>query len=236
MVATDLSPADRAASRVKSFAGFFKNYMGVSSLVVAALPIPASELKLIPMFDVQRHYLSIYTSLFCFLVFAYIFFSRHLIGRLLFESPHADVAVPKDDPMSMEWYRRTVHARQMKRGYLQLLPLLLIVASLTSALSYHSVLNGAVHEIKSRHADARGRATESVLKETSEEEIAGSIMLILSYLGIFIAAEAAFVLMATKEYLLDVLGLHDDEIIRRGGDSPKAASAYAMAEGPEKSG
>jgi hypothetical protein len=107
---------------VKSFAGFFKTYMGVSSLVVAALPIPASELKLIPMFDAQRHYLSIYTSLFCFLLFAYIFFSRHWIGRLLFEPPSIGIATPKDDPMSEEAYRRKVHARTVGKVYLQLLP------------------------------------------------------------------------------------------------------------------
>src|SRR2546427_3963257 len=61
------------ASRVKGFAAFFKSYMSVWSLVVAALPIPVGAFKLIPTFESQRSYLSVYTSLFCFLSLGFIF-------------------------------------------------------------------------------------------------------------------------------------------------------------------
>ena len=70
--------AQRAEARVRSFASFFKNYMGLSSIIVAALPIPVTRFDLIPIASAdQKGYLSVYTSLFCFLMFAYIFYSRH---------------------------------------------------------------------------------------------------------------------------------------------------------------
>src|SRR6266404_8559416 len=74
------------ASRVKGFAAFFKSYMSVWTLVVAALPIPVGAFKLIPTFESQRSYLSVYTSLFCFLSLGFIFFERHRLGGYLFAS------------------------------------------------------------------------------------------------------------------------------------------------------
>jgi hypothetical protein len=44
-------------------------------------------------------------------------------------------------------------------------------------------------------------------------DIPGALGLVACYLGIFVAAEAAFVLMAIKEYLQDLLGLTDRELI-----------------------
>jgi len=52
------------ANRIRNFALFFKNYMSVSSLVVASLPIPATALNLIPVYNSQRELLSVYASLF----------------------------------------------------------------------------------------------------------------------------------------------------------------------------
>jgi hypothetical protein len=49
-------------------------------------------------------------------------------------------------------------------------------------------------------------------------------MLFASYIGIFASAEAAFALMAIKEYLQDLLGLSDPDIIRK---SERAAEAAA---------
>jgi hypothetical protein len=116
--------------------------------------------------------------------------------------------------------------------------LLLIVVSLMSAMSYHSNLNVSVREIKSRPAQsASPRLTESVLKETPEEEVTRSTLLLLCYLAIFISAEAAFVLMATNEYLLDVLGLHDVDIIVGGrGVSVQTTGRYVVSGRPENSG
>ena len=53
--------------RVAAFVAFFKNYMSVSAVMVAALPIPVTSFKLIPTFAVHTAPLSTYTPLFCFL-------------------------------------------------------------------------------------------------------------------------------------------------------------------------
>jgi hypothetical protein len=70
---TPNAPGPTQASRVIGFATFFKSYMSVWTLVVAALPIPVGLFKLIPSFEAQRSYLSVYTSLFCFLSLGFIF-------------------------------------------------------------------------------------------------------------------------------------------------------------------
>ena len=48
--------------RVRSFALFFKNYMSISTLIVAALPVPVTSLDLIPTFAAQTKLFSVYTS------------------------------------------------------------------------------------------------------------------------------------------------------------------------------
>ena len=41
-----------------------------------------------------------------------------------------------------------------------------------------------------------------------------TLYMILSYLGIFLFAEASFILMAVKEYLQEVLGLEEKTLIK----------------------
>ena len=72
------------AQRIKAFATFFKSYMSVSAIVIAALPIPITKLRLIPMYKTQANLYSTYTSLFCFLVLGFVFYSRHSIARWMF--------------------------------------------------------------------------------------------------------------------------------------------------------
>ena len=75
-------PAD--PRRIQAFARFFKNYMSVSSFVVAALPIPITSLGLIPTFADHRTLLATYTSLFCFLLLGFVFYVRHTLARWMF--------------------------------------------------------------------------------------------------------------------------------------------------------
>ena len=70
--------------RLKAFATFFKNYMSVWALVVAALPIPITKLNLIPVFSSLSGALSTFTTLFCFLILGFIFYSRHPLARWMF--------------------------------------------------------------------------------------------------------------------------------------------------------
>src|SRR5947208_3712302 len=70
--------------RVKAFARFFKNYMSVSTIVTAALPIPVTALGAIPTFKSQTAMFATYSSLFCFLLLAFIFYMRHGLARWMF--------------------------------------------------------------------------------------------------------------------------------------------------------
>ena len=51
------------------------------------------------------------------------------------------------------------------------------------------------------------------LSETPFEEIKFAIPLMISYLGVFLAAETAFAIMAIREYMQDILNLEDSEIV-----------------------
>src|SRR5271169_2305594 len=97
--------------RFAAFAQFFKAYMGTASIVTASLPIPVAAFHLIPTYAAQEKFLSTYTSLFCFLMLAYLFYIRHALGRaMFFTRPDGHVAF---------------------RAFLSFVPLLLILASLS---------------------------------------------------------------------------------------------------------
>ena len=66
--------------RLRAFASFFKSYMSVSSLVVAALPIPLAATGTIPVFAEQKGVFAACSSLFCFLVLGFIFYMRHALA------------------------------------------------------------------------------------------------------------------------------------------------------------
>src|SRR5260370_33121410 len=70
--------------------------------------------------------LSTYTSLFCFLLLAFIFYSRHQLARVMFAE-----AVGHKFPLA-------------GRGLVKTLPLLLLVAALFCAFYYPIVLSNSV--------------------------------------------------------------------------------------------
>jgi hypothetical protein len=63
------------------------------------------------------------------------------------------------------------------------------------------------------------RSSEEELKRRMLEDVPYSLILIGLYLGVFLSAEAAFVLMALREYLQDLLGLSDVDLIAGVGKS-----------------
>jgi len=127
------------ASRVKGFATFFKSYMSVWTLVVAALPIPVAAFKLIPTFEAQRSYLSVYTSLFCFLSLGFIFFERHRLGSYLFAS-------------TGKWKKSGLHTLlsfpqmmfNLTRGFVNWLPLACILLSVYAVFRYQALFSDAL--------------------------------------------------------------------------------------------
>src|SRR4051812_14272722 len=67
-------------TRLALFANFFKGYMSVATIVAAAIPIPITSWKLIPIYSQQRGFLTVYSSMFCFLLLSFVFSIRHLLA------------------------------------------------------------------------------------------------------------------------------------------------------------
>jgi hypothetical protein len=196
--------------RLITFAKFFKNYMSVSTIVVAALPIPVTAWELIPTFKAQTKLLSVYTPLFCFLVLGFIFYSRHELARMMF-------------PDHFEKSHRRPGFNKAWRTLIGILPLLLIATSIFAAFQYNDVLNS---NVKALHKERLSKMNDTTPLEALNTLQAGNILqtaelnqlptgsrLMLLYLLIFITAEAAFVLMAIKEYLQDLAGLDEKSLM-----------------------
>jgi hypothetical protein len=169
--------------------------MSASTVIAASLPIPVTALKFIPTYGAHTTFLSVYTSLSCFLLLAFIFYSRHALARWMFYSAGK--------------------RKRTSRVFVELLPLFMIVACGCCIGCYHWLLQNSVQEAMTnwvRRGVAIG-STEQVLQKTDYMEIPYSIGLVICYLGIFLCAEAAFVLMAIKEYLQDLLGLTETHLI-----------------------
>jgi hypothetical protein len=214
--ASEQTPID--PKRVRAFAIFFKRYMNISSLVVASLPIPVTSLGLIPTFSAQTKLLSVYTSLFCFLTLGFIFYSRHQLARLMF--PEYFERKPGD----LRITRRSRMLKRIWRGFIVLLPLFFIAASLISVFQYNDVLNLNVQEVAKRETryylqpdgshSIQTPDFKHILAVTDLNDIQYSSRLMILYIAIFLTAEAAFIMMAIKEYLQDLVGLAEMDLIR----------------------
>ena len=168
--------------RIAVFANFFKGYMSVSTIVAASIPIPIATWKLIPIYSQQRGFLTVYASLFCFLLLAFVFSIRHRL------------AVPMFSIGKMS-------------SFIAALPFILIVLTLASIMTYHAVLQQSIEQLRGLGLRF---TTADLLDKVDATEIPYAVPLAACYLGIFIFAESAFVLMAIREYLQDLLQL--DEI------------------------
>ena len=168
--------------RIAVFANFFKGYMSVSTIVAASIPIPIATWKLIPIYSQQRGFLTVYASLFCFLLLAFVFSIRHRL------------AVP-------------MFSKGKMSSFIAALPFILIVLTLASIMTYHAVLQQSIEQLRGLGLRF---TTADLLDKVDATEIPYAVPLAACYLGIFIFAESAFVLMAIREYLQDLLQL--DEI------------------------
>ena len=249
--------------RVRAFAAFFKSYMSIWTIVIAALPAPVTALQLIPTYEAHRYLLSVYTPLFCFLLLGFIFFSRHAIGRRLF--------FPRSVAAHTMGFRRWWSFRMS--GLVAYAPMLLLCASFLLGMGYLSTLETSALIAKAEHRfhtlSNNGRELTStewreiklssiryeqqlgifgggmlrgasqwfvasyadlpaekpmvfsawahLRKAVSLEDIPLALTLKWRYLMIFLTAEAAFILMAIKEYLQDVLQISDVDLIRPEG-------------------
>jgi hypothetical protein len=193
-----MNVAEQEPLRIEGFAQFFKRYISVSSVVTASLPIPIAAAKLIPVYDVQQKFLGTYTSLFCFLLLAFVFYSRHNIARWMFG---------RQLHLGASWLS----------SLFSLLPLILIIGSACLVYAYHVELEASIYEVQSS-ALLRGLPSYSaskILAETDLLDVSRSTTLAAMYIGMFLTAELAFILMALREYLQDLLKLSEERLILR---------------------
>jgi hypothetical protein len=223
MAAEKKRPAEQNPTdpvRIRAFALFFKRYMSVSTIVVAALPIPVTSLGLIPTFSAQSKLLSVYTPLFCFLMLGLLFHLRHQLARIMF-------------PDFYELTRGGAMIKFIRSSLIGLLPLLLIAASVVSAFQYNQALVENTGLVRARLQTDSGQHDRmmdripptsedryitsfgNILRYTELDEIPYSSRLMVLYLAIFMTAEAAFIIMALKEHTQDVLRLNDLDLLRR---------------------
>jgi hypothetical protein len=175
----------KGPQRLASFAAFFKSYMHVSGVLLACVPIPVASLKLLPIFSQQKGYLTVYSSLFCFLLVAALFSLRHSLAKSMFNEGG--------------W-----------RWIIAALPFVFIVLSLACILGYHATLQDSLQ--KMRMMGAQG-STADLLQSADSSDISKSLSLSAYYLGIFVFAECAFTLLALREYLQDAMGLDEVKLL-----------------------
>jgi hypothetical protein len=187
MAAEATQPRPQKATRLAGFANFFKGYMSVSTVVAASIPIPVGGLKLIPVYAQQRGFLTVYASLFCFLLLAFVFSIRHRLAGPMFRKGPAGALIAT-------------------------LPLVFIVLTLTSVIAYHAVLLQSISAL--RELGLSKVSMQDMLEKMDGTQIPYAVELAACYLGIFIFAESAFVLMAMREYLQDLLGLDEVTLLR----------------------
>jgi len=192
------------SQRIRKFGKFFTGYMGTASLVTAALPIPVEKFHLIPTYESQTKFLNTYTSLACFLVFAYIFYNRHPLARSMFCKRDHSVTV---------------------RLWISVLPAVFIFSSIGCAIAYHFELDASLDTLAVAGAHL---STSTLLSKIDYREIPGAETLTALYLGMFVFAESAFVLMAIREYLQDTLGLEESDLIF--GTQRSAENAVGLQE------
>ncbi|MDJ0844470.1 DUF29 domain-containing protein [Crocosphaera sp.] len=130
---TENNKTPNKSQRFVNFAQFFKDYMSVSTIIVAALPIAFDRLGVIPGFDVHKQFLPTYTSLFCFLILAFSFFSRYRLAWWMFHN---------------ELNGRSIGLARQFKTILRFLPFFLIGICFTCIIWYHNVLDQSVQTIK----------------------------------------------------------------------------------------
>ncbi|MBL8764263.1 MAG: hypothetical protein JNM07_08330 [Phycisphaerae bacterium] len=143
-----------------SFAQFFKGYMGVWAVVVAALPIPLTSIGAIPTYACHSKMLVTYATVFCFLLLGFLFYLRPLIAR-----PVRAIFFPTAANDGSSWTRV---ASVLARVFWNAVPLVLILGALTCVWRYHAALS-----YSTRILQIAGDSRLGSLAVLSEEDRAG---------------------------------------------------------------
>ena len=186
-------------NRLKVFANVFKGYMGVMPLVTAALAPLLTAMGAIPIYEALRKPLATLSGILGFLLLGWVFYVR-----------------------------RTIALGSITRGpraIINLLPLVLVGASIYSYVNYTKVLDASIDEILKTESKEPIRSRSEVLKQGgSDASIPDNGYLQLLYLSIFLFAESAFLLMAIREYINDVRQISEKEWMFGNQDDSLGAS------------
>jgi hypothetical protein len=162
-------------NRLQIFANVFKGYMGVMPIVTAALAPLLTAMNVLPVYESQRKPLATMAGVLGFLLLAWLFYVRRTIALGSITKTY--------------------------RIFFNLCPLLLIIGSIGCYVGYSDTLDASVLAANPGAKLPRAK----VLSDWSQENPAPhSTALQLYYLGMFLFAEAAFIMMALREYANDV--------------------------------
>jgi len=172
-------------NRLLAFANVFKGYMGVMPIVTAALAPILTAINVLPTYESQRKPLATMAAFLGFLLLAWLFYVR-----------------------------RTLALGSIKKGYrifFNLCPLILVIGSIACYVSYTNTLDDSIAQ--ARGAKSTMKRAEVLGTWSEDNAIPSSVGLQLRYLGMFLLAESAFVMMAIREYANDVRKITEYEWI-----------------------
>lgn len=237
------------AAGFKNFAAFFKNYMGVMPIVTAAVAPVVTAFKVLPIYSRDSKIAAALSGILGFLLLAWVFYARHAMGRAMFSSNTVPLGGLGPSPGSIS--ARYMPLKRTRSALVILLPLLLVASSVFCYYVYYTRLNESVMmgqacayaKINVMPSDVRNlRAFLSgvpdnelvprkVILQDENHPIEHEGVILISYIGIFLFAELAFIIMATREYLQDLLGITDRQLIEPEPEIktsvPKNSSAVA---------
>jgi hypothetical protein len=246
----------------RSYSSNLRNLLFGAALLVALFPIPVTAFGLLPTYQQHARFLILYTPVICLLAVGYLFYLRDSLARLLFAdliSFHPeDYEYQPDGARILGKLRSTIVA---------LLPALLLLASFfcftayTKRFSQSLELTTAVLSVPAAvrdtpdpggsHAPSRptipALSREEVLRTADIDSIEMFSQLTALYMGIFVSALMAIVVMALKEHAAHAMGLSEhafllgewdeeeqrfDEESVLGPPSPMASPAPPASEPP----
>ncbi len=226
--------ADERDNRLRNFAIFFKSYMGVMPLITAGVAPLLTLSKAIPVFDSDRKALATLSGLLGFLIVAWIFYARNMFVPAMVPIHEPSLAGEGEDARDYAWsVRRRNRARVRTTN---LLPLCLIVLSVLSYVGYTFILDQVIGERLGQKLPGNGDSALTVQQVLQRQgtyyPIDNDGLLQVFYLGIFLFAEAAFVVMALREYAYGVLKISEASVLRESDAPSQSGEGPPPAEVP----
>ncbi len=237
---------DRPPDR-RSYSSNLRNLLFGAALLVALFPIPVTAFGLLPTYQQHARFLILYTPVICLLAVGYLFYVRDSLARLLF----ADLI--SFHPEDYEYQPESARILGKLRSVLvALLPALLLGVSFYCFTTYTrrfsqslelttAVMSGPVAfrdspDPAGSHAPSRPTvpdlSREEVLRTADLDSIEMFSQLTALYMGIFVSALMAIVMMALKEHAAHAMGLSEQALLLGEWDEEEEPPDYEMMQPP----